>query len=81
MPAIAGRPATVRTKGTKGTLVVAAMLATAGIQAVTHAAAVMSRTSNSKDINSMIVTTAGMQATARMKATTGPPRRRDANNS
>ncbi len=73
MPAIAGRPTTERTSGTKGT---PAMTATAEMQgtALTNAAAVTPETSNSKDdIDRMTATTAGMQTTAEMNATARPP--------
>jgi hypothetical protein len=52
------------------------MPATAEMQttALTHGAVMTPATSNSKvDINSMKATTAGMQTTAGMKATTEPP--------
>ncbi len=65
MPSIGGRPATVRICETIEAPAIAAMPATAGMQAVIHAKAVTPATSNSKDdINSMTATTAGMQATA-----------------
>jgi hypothetical protein len=52
LPAIAGRPATVRISGTKGTSATAGMPATAGKQAptVTHATAVTPATSRKNSI-------------------------------
>jgi hypothetical protein len=60
-PEITGKPATVRTSGTKGTPSMATMPATTGMlsTAVAQAAAVTPGTSNRKDdSNSMIITTA-----------------------
>jgi hypothetical protein len=82
MQATAGRPAIVRTSGTRGMPAIAAMSPTAVMHttavtcsaAVIHAAAVTLSTSNCKnDVHSMTATTAEMQAKEAMKATPGLP--------